>query len=69
MADTKKAVVLLRGGLDSTTILALAKVEGFKPYALSFNYGQRYKVELEAASFFPLKPSAEPLKSSRCRSI
>jgi len=43
------AVVLLSGGLDSTTVLAIAKSEGFKPYALSFRYGQRHEVELTAA--------------------
>ena len=45
-----KAVVLLSGGLDSTTALAIAKSEGFEPYALSFRYGQRHSVELESAS-------------------
>ena len=45
----KKAVVLLSGGLDSTTVLAIAKAEGFTPYALSFRYGQRHGVELESA--------------------
>ena len=44
------AVVLLSGGLDSTTVLAIAKSEGFTPYALSFRYGQRHAVELEAAA-------------------
>ncbi|WP_132976512.1 7-cyano-7-deazaguanine synthase QueC [Thiobaca trueperi] len=44
-----KAVVLLSGGLDSTTTLAIAKAEGFTPYALSFRYGQRHAVELESA--------------------
>jgi 7-cyano-7-deazaguanine synthase len=43
------AVVLLSGGLDSTTVLAIARSEGFVPYALSFRYGQRHDVELEAA--------------------
>lgn len=46
----KPAVVLLSGGLDSTTVLAIARSEGFTPYALSFRYGQRHSVELEAAS-------------------
>ena len=44
-----KAVVLLSGGLDSTTVMAIAKSEGFEPYALSFRYGQRHVVELECA--------------------
>ncbi len=43
------AVVLLSGGLDSTTVLAIARAEGYVPYALSFRYGQRHSVELEAA--------------------
>lgn len=46
---TRKAVVLLSGGLDSTTVLAYAREEGFEPYALSFRYGQRHVVELQAA--------------------
>jgi 7-cyano-7-deazaguanine synthase len=46
----KKAVVLLSGGLDSTTVLAIAKAEGFVPYALSFRYGQRHETELAAAA-------------------
>ena len=45
----KKAVVLFSGGLDSTTCLAVARRDGFLPCALSFEYGQRHKVELEAA--------------------
>lgn len=45
----KPAVVLLSGGLDSTTVLAIAKAEGYTPYALSFRYGQRHTVELDAA--------------------
>lgn len=45
----KNAVVLLSGGLDSTTCLAYAKSQGFKCYALSFNYGQRHGAELQAA--------------------
>ena len=45
----KRAVVLLSGGVDSTTTLAIAKAQGFETYALSFRYGQRHAVELEAA--------------------
>jgi 7-cyano-7-deazaguanine synthase len=41
--------VLLSGGLDSTTVLAIARAEGYQPYALSFRYGQRHSIELEAA--------------------
>jgi 7-cyano-7-deazaguanine synthase len=44
-----KAVVLLSGGLDSSTVLAIARSEGFATYALSFRYGQRHEVELAAA--------------------
>ncbi len=45
----KKAVVLLSGGLDSSTALYLAKSEGYEVYAISFNYGQRHKKELDFA--------------------
>ncbi|PRX31078.1 preQ(0) biosynthesis protein QueC [Orenia metallireducens] len=45
----KKAVVLLSGGLDSTTALYLAKSKGYEVYAISFNYGQRHDKELESA--------------------
>jgi len=45
----KRAVVLLSGGLDSTTVLAIAKNDGYEVYALSFSYGQRHHWELEAA--------------------
>ncbi len=47
---TKKAVLLLSGGLDSTTTLAIAKEQGFLVYALSFAYGQKHNVELAAAT-------------------
>ncbi len=47
--ESKKAVVLLSGGLDSATVLAIARNEGFELYALSFSYGQRHVFELEAA--------------------
>ena len=46
---SKRAVVLASGGLDSTTIMALARHEGYDIYALSFDYGQRHKIELTAA--------------------
>jgi len=49
MGKNLKAVVLLSGGVDSTTTLAIAKKEGFELFAMSFLYGQRHKVELNAA--------------------
>ena len=49
MDKHRKAVVLLSGGLDSTTTLAIAQSEGFEPYAMTFRYGQRHSVELDAA--------------------
>ena len=45
----KRAVVLLSGGLDSVTALAMAREQGFECYTLSFNYGQRHHAELNAA--------------------
>ena len=46
----RRAVVLLSGGLDSSTVLAMVHQQGFSPYALSFRYGQRHSVELHAAA-------------------
>lgn len=46
----KKAIVLTSGGLDSTTLLAIAKAEGYACYSLSFDYGQRHRSELAAAN-------------------
>jgi len=46
---SNKAVILYSGGLDSTTCMAIARSEGFSPYAISFAYGQRHSVELELA--------------------
>jgi 7-cyano-7-deazaguanine synthase len=48
-ADVRKAVVLVSGGLDSATTLACAKRDGFDLYAISFDYGQRHRFELDAA--------------------
>ena len=47
--NCRRAVVLLSGGLDSTTVLAMARAERYACYCLSFQYGQRQKVELERA--------------------
>lgn len=49
MSVTRKAVVLLSGGLDSTTALAIAAAEGYEIYAMSFQYGQRHTLEVESA--------------------
>lgn len=49
MSTAKKAIVLLSGGLDSATCLAMAIADGFEPVALSFDYGQRHHAELAAA--------------------
>jgi 7-cyano-7-deazaguanine synthase len=46
---SKKAVILVSGGLDSTTVVAMAKSQGYDCYTLSFDYGQRHRSELEAA--------------------
>ncbi len=48
--NSRKAVCLLSGGLDSSTCLALARRDGYECYALSFDYGQRHRIELEAAA-------------------
>ena len=45
----KKAIVLLSGGLDSSTVLAIAINQGYQVIALSFNYGQRHNYEIECA--------------------
>ncbi|MDX2262049.1 MAG: 7-cyano-7-deazaguanine synthase QueC [Gemmatimonadales bacterium] len=50
MTTPRPAIVLLSGGMDSATCLAIAQAEGFAPHALSFRYGQRHAIELAAAS-------------------
>lgn len=57
---TKKAVVLLSGGIDSSTTAAIAKAEGYEIYALSFDYAQRHRLELEFA-----KKVAESLEAKK----
>lgn len=49
MEQQKRAVILSSGGLDSTTVMAIAKAQGFEIYSLSFQYGQRHICELESA--------------------
>src|SRR5689334_9738770 len=60
----RKAVVLLSGGLDSATVLAIARHEGFDCYALSFRYGQRHSVELTAADLVAKKLGAVEHKTA-----
>ncbi|MBV9612659.1 MAG: 7-cyano-7-deazaguanine synthase, partial [Acidobacteriaceae bacterium] len=49
MNERRCAICLLSGGLDSTTTLAIARDEGFDCYCLSFDYGQRHRIEVDAA--------------------
>jgi len=49
MAENPRAVILVSGGLDSTTVLAMAQSQGYDCYTLSFDYGQRHRAELVAA--------------------
>ena len=48
--NQKKAVILLSGGLDSATVVAMAKADGYACYTMSFDYGQRHRAELQAAA-------------------
>lgn len=59
------AVILLSGGLDSTTTLAVARQQGFTPYALSIDYGQRHRVELDRAAEVALQFQVADLRTVR----
>jgi len=61
----RKAVVLLSGGLDSTTVLALAQATGYECYTLGFDYGQRHHFELEAAAAIATEASVAAHKVIR----
>lgn len=61
----KRAVVLASGGVDSTTTMAMARAEGFKVYALSFDYGQRHRHELRCAAQAAKRMGAEEHKVIR----
>ena len=61
----RRAVVLLSGGLDSATVLAMARAEGYQSYALSFDYGQRHRIELHAASRLAVSLGAAEHKTIR----
>ena len=58
MASGRKAVILVSGGLDSTTVLAMAQAQGFVCYTLSIDYGQRHRAELSAAERVSLAMAA-----------
>lgn len=60
--DDKRAVLLLSGGLDSATVLAIARSQGFRVHALAFSYGQRHDVELRAAERVAKAGGAEELR-------
>ncbi|MBT5231979.1 MAG: 7-cyano-7-deazaguanine synthase QueC [Methylococcales bacterium] len=59
MSTLQKAVILLSGGLDSATVLAIAKSQGFECYCMSFDYGQRHRAELNAAAAIAAAYGAE----------
>ena len=60
-----KAVCLLSGGLDSSTCLAMARQQGYECYCLSFDYGQRHKIELEAAGRIAASLGAKELRIAK----
>lgn len=59
LSQSKSAVVLLSGGLDSATVLAIAEQAGFDVYAMSFHYGQRHVAELECAKNIAIKAAVK----------
>jgi len=61
----KRAICLLSGGLDSTTCLAIAREAGYDCYCLSFDYGQRHRIELEAASRVATRLGAKEHRTAR----
>ena len=63
MMASKKAVILFSGGLDSTTCLAIAQSQGFECYALSIDYGQCHRAELDAAARIAKKDKSHTMKS------
>src|SRR5438132_13803901 len=50
LSNEKRAVILLSGGLDSATVVAMARADGYSCYTMSFDYGQRHRAELDAAA-------------------
>jgi 7-cyano-7-deazaguanine synthase len=64
-SEQPKAVVLVSGGLDSATVLAMARAQGYACHALSFDYGQRHQIELEAAQRVALAHGAVQHKTIR----
>jgi 7-cyano-7-deazaguanine synthase len=50
LSNEKRAVILLSGGLDSATVVAMARADGYSCYTISFDYGQRHRAELDAAA-------------------
>lgn len=61
----KKAIVLLSGGLDSATVVAIAQNQGFEIYALSFEYGQRHKIELDQAKIIAKNSNSKEHKIAK----
>ncbi|GMK38101.1 7-cyano-7-deazaguanine synthase [Paenibacillus sp. CCS19] len=73
MSDTKKAVIILSGGLDSTTCMGYAKEAGYELYPITFDYGQRHRIELEksqqVADFYGVSDRYKVIKLDFLRGI